>query len=167
MGLTSIGLLEQMRTAKRHPTASVLGGALGGFVPIAAYTIVHQELRRSGHWDLWQPIAPVVAACLLFSVRTVWQWGHQSFREGFKASCLVVAIEGVMVFSATPLLCMVALAYLVAINAIATACTLVAEDRRPEPVTVTAVARERSLSRRDATKLVDRQLATTAKARPV
>lgn len=162
--MTSIGLLEQMRTARRHPMASALGGALGGFVPIAAYTIVHHELRRSGAWNLWQPVAPVVAACLLFSVRTVWQWGHQSFREGFKASCLVVAVEGVMVFSATPLLCLVALAYLVAINAIATACTLVAEDKLPEPVTVTSVSRELNLPRRDAEKVVARRLAQKQRA---
>jgi len=127
-----MGILEQMRLARAHPFASLLGAALGGFVPVAAYTIVHHELRVAGQLDLWRPIAVVLLACLAFSVRTVWQWGVQSFRERAKAACLVVAVEGVMVFSDTSALAVIALVYLVGINAIATACTLIAEDT-PQP----------------------------------
>jgi hypothetical protein len=163
----AIGLLEQMRVARSHPWAAAMGGALGGFVPIAAYVISHLELRDAdGRMDLWKPIAPVLLACLFFSVSTVWQWGVQSFRERFKASCLVIAIEGVMVLSSTPILSVVALAYLVLINAIATACTLVAEDQPIPQPTVSSVARELSLPRRAAAKVVDQHLAARASQRP-
>lgn len=162
----NVGLLERLRTAREHPNVAALGAAFGGFVPIAAYIIVHNELRRDGGWDFFQPISPVALACLAFSVTTVWHWGHQSFRDKFKASCFVVALEGVMVCSRTPALCLVALAYLVLINAIATACTLVAEDKPVPQPTVTAVARELSLPRKAAAKVVDRQQQQLAKARP-
>lgn len=134
-----MGILEQMRLTRRHPFAALLGAALGGFVPIAAYTIVHHELRIGGRLELMQPIALVLLACLAFSVRTVWQWGVQSFGERTKAACLVVAVEGVMVFSDTPALAVIALSYLVAINAIATACTLIAEDTHQPQQTAPAV----------------------------
>ena len=131
------GLLHDLRTARANPGPFALGGALGGFVPVAAYVLSHHELRAAdGSWNLWQPITPVVFACLLFSVRTVLEWGRRSFGDPLKAVCLVVALEGVMVLSITDVLSWVALAQLVLINAIATACTLIAEDtdrEAPQP----------------------------------
>jgi len=69
----------------------------------------------------------------------------------------------VMVLSSTPILALLALAYLVLINAIATACTLVAEDLPTPQPSVTAVSRELAVPRKVAAKLIDQQLSA---ARP-
>lgn len=134
----AIALLEQLRVARQHPNVAAFGAALGGFPPATAYLLTHQALPqlwgKPGALDrtLLYALLPVVAACLVFSVRTVWQWGAQAFHERLKAGCLVVALEGAMVLSPIPALSAVALAYLILINAVATACTLVAEDK-PAP----------------------------------
>src|SRR4051812_8947211 len=72
----TIGILEQWRQARRHPVAALLGAMLGGFVPLAAYKTTHGDLQVRSAGELLQPLVPVVGACLLFSVRTVWQWGR-------------------------------------------------------------------------------------------
>jgi hypothetical protein len=61
---------------------------------------------------------------LLFSARTVYAWGRLAFQASGKALGFVVLMEGVMTMSHTPWLSPAALAYLVAINGIATGCTL-------------------------------------------
>lgn len=152
------GILEQWRAARRHPIAALLGGLLGGFVPLAAYRTTHGDLQVQSMRDLLQPLVPIVGACLLFSVRTVWQWGGAAFGERIKAACLVVAIEGMMVLSPTPWLALLALLYLICINAVATACILAHEDQPVPQPTVTDVARELGVPRRAAAKVVDRQL---------
>lgn len=153
------GILEQWRAARQHPVAAFLGALLGGFVPLAAYRTTHGDLVIHSARDMLQPLTLVVAACLLFSVRTVWQWGSSAFGERIKSVCLVISIEGMMVLSPTSWLASLALLYLIVINAIATACILAHEDAPPEPVTVTSVSRELSLPRRDAEKVVARRLA--------
>lgn len=159
----TIGILEQLRAARRHPLLAVFGGLLGGFPPLAAYRSTHGDLQ-SASMPLRYVLGVVVAACLLFSVRTVWLWGEAAFRERMKAACLVVAIEGMMVASPTVWLAMLALFFLIGINAIATACVIAQEDQpKPQP-TVTSVSRELGLPRKAAAKVVDRQLA--AKPRP-
>jgi hypothetical protein len=154
----STGILEQMREARRHPLAAVVGALLGALVPIATYTVAHQEL--AGWRD---PRAALVAAGLLFSAKTVWQWGRQAFACPYKATGFVLLTEGVMVTSGIGWLAQLALAYLIGINAIATACLIAHEDKPTPQPTVTAVAREQNLTRKAAAKLVDRQL---AKPRP-
>lgn len=163
----TIGILEQLRAARRHPLLAVFGGLLGGFPPLAAYWTTHGDLQRAAV-SLRYVLGCVVAACLLFSVRTVWGWGKAAFREQMKAACLVVAIEGMMVASPSPWLAMLALAFLIGINAVATACTIAQEDAQPEIPNVTAVSRELSLPRKAAAKVVDQQLVRqpSQRARP-
>jgi hypothetical protein len=159
------GILEQWRQARQHPIAALLGALLGGFVPLAVYQTTHTDLRVHSVRDLANPLVLIVAAGLLFSVRTVWIWGRSAFGEGLKSTCLVITIEGMMVFSPTVWLAQLALAYLVVINAVATACTLAREDAQPAPLTVTSVARERNLPRRAAAQVVDRERELEAAAR--
>lgn len=157
----NVGILDQFTTARKHPGAAVLGLLLGGGVPLAIYFYAHE---LGGNWR--DPRAAIVIGGLLFSAKTVWQWGREAFDCPYKATGYVILMEGVMVTSRNELLSRLALAFLIGINAIATACTIATEKQaEPEaPQTVTEVARALSIPRAKAAKVVDRQLA--AKARP-
>jgi hypothetical protein len=112
-----------MRRAAGNPGAALLGAALGGFVPCATYTVSHAA-DSSSSWVIWG----LVGGGLLYSAKTVWQWGRLSFNDGLKATGFVVLLEGVMVASPCTWLARAALGYLVLINAIATACLLASRD---------------------------------------
>lgn len=66
----------------------------------------------------------LVLGGLLFSAKTVFAWGALAFRDRWKAAGFVVLLEGVMITSSVPMLALTLLAILVAINGIATGCTL-------------------------------------------
>ena len=158
----NVGILDQVMTARKHPGAAVLGFLLGGGVPLAIYSYAHE---LAGNWR--DPRAAIVVGGLLFSAKTVWQWGRQAFACPYKATGYVILMEGVMVTSTSDLLSRLALGFLLGINAIATACTIATEKpTAPEtPKTVTAVSRELNLPRAKAAKVLDRQL-SASKPRP-
>jgi hypothetical protein len=116
-------VVEQVRIAltpaNRLPTA--LGCLLGGFVPVASYVVAHNEIAYS--WHGWAMLALVVGG-LVFSAKTVWQWGNAAFGDPWKATGLVLLLEGIMTLSAIEWLGATALGLLAAINAIATGVTL-------------------------------------------
>ena len=103
--------------------AMIIGCIFGGFVPLAVYMLVHFELSFTGNW-LLQPKLFLVLGGLIYSAKTVVQWGKMAFRDTAKAIGFVALIEGVLVMSSTPWLSICALVLLVAVNAIATGVTL-------------------------------------------
>ena len=121
------GVVEQVRAAL-HPRARLatfMGCLLGGFVPVASYAVVHGEFDPGRPGSIHSLVSLLlVAGGLLFSARTVYDWGKLAFRAGGKAFGFVVLMEGVMVVSDRPWLSLVALGYLVAINAVSTGCSL-------------------------------------------
>jgi VIT1/CCC1 family predicted Fe2+/Mn2+ transporter len=113
-----LGVIAQVRRAfaSGNRLAAVVGLLLGGFVPLAVYVVAHGEsgaLARS-----------LVAGGLVYSATTVFQWARLAFTSALKSAGFVVLLEGVMVTSNTHWLALAALAYLIAINGVATACTL-------------------------------------------
>lgn len=161
-------LLQDLRTAREHMHVSRFGAAFGAVPTGSAFVIAHLTLEQ-----LWRQadvvsrvrfwaLIPVMLACLLFSVRTIWDFCARFGR--LKAGCTIVALEGVMVLSPHVWHAAVALACLVLVNAVATACTLVEEDKPAPPLTVTSVSRELSLPRKAAARVVDRQLAPKPRA---
>lgn len=126
-----LGVVDQvrhsLRPTNRLPTA--LGFLLGGFVPIASFVVAHYELDRGTPLYL-QLASYLVLGGLLYSAKTVYEWGSRAFMNAWKAVGFVVLVEGVMVTSSVPWLGYAALAYLVCINGIATGCTLALE--KPE-----------------------------------
>jgi hypothetical protein len=90
----------------------------------------------------------VVAGCMLFSMLSVYRFGQAAFGDARKALGFVLALEGVMLASHGAI-GIVALAVLIAINAIANGCTI-------------ACARDATLRRRAAD---ERRSATRAKNR--
>jgi hypothetical protein len=128
----SPSIISQIEIALRNPLPAVIGALLGALVPSATFTVGHYELVS---WT--EPKALIVLGGLVFSALTVFRWGRLAFSSSVKALGFVVLAEGVMTFSSTAWLSMVALGYLVLINAIATGCTIAldaAEDRAATPL---------------------------------
>lgn len=129
-GSAAMGVVDEVEVAfsPRSRLATQLGFVLGGVIPIATYLEAHCELDVSQPLYT-QPAAFLVAGGLLFSAKTVFAWGQRAFRDAWKAAGFVVLLEGVMITSHVPVLPLVLLAILVAINGIATGCTLSLERR--------------------------------------
>lgn len=120
-----LGVLDQIAQATRpyNRLAFAVGALLGGFIPIASYTICHRECATQP-W-LWV----LVVAGFTYSAITVYQWSSVAFHHWAKAVGFVVLMEGVIFFSGTQWLSLVALAVLCLINGISTATNLIADRR--------------------------------------
>jgi hypothetical protein len=107
----------------KNRLATAMGFLLGGVVPVATYLEAHVDLDRAApvHSQL---AAYLVLGGLLFSAKTVYAWAKAAFGDAYKATGFVVLLEGVMVLSKVPVLPLVLLGFLVAINGIATGCLL-------------------------------------------
>src|SRR5882757_9919598 len=116
---TSPSIISQINIAARNPLPAVIGALLGALVPSATFMVGHYELTS---WT--EPKALIVLGGLVFSALTVFRWGRLAFGSPVKALGFVILAEGVMTFCSTAWLSLVALGYLVLINAIATGCTI-------------------------------------------
>lgn len=120
------GVVEQVRVAlsPEHRLATFLGALLGAFVPFATFMIAHHQVNTGAYAYGADPKLLLVLGGLVYSARTVLQWGRLALDSGIKAIGFTVLIEGVMVASSAAWLSIVALVYLCLINAIATGVTL-------------------------------------------
>lgn len=123
--MRKLGILDQISVAakKNNRTALAFGAILGGFVPLASYTICHMECAE--HPEMWV----LVIGGLVYSAFTVFMWAQVAFKSAVKAVGFVVLLEGILTRSQTHWLSLVALVMLMAINAIATACNLIADRK--------------------------------------
>lgn len=112
-------IISQIEVAAQNPLPAVIGALLGALVPSATFMIGHYELT-----DWRDPKALIVLGGLVFSALTVFRWGRLAFGSSVKALGFVILAEGVMTFCSTAWLSLVALGYLVLINAIATGCRI-------------------------------------------
>jgi hypothetical protein len=134
----SPGIITQIHIAARNPLPAAIGALLGALVPSATFVVGHYELAT---WT--EPKALIVLGGLLFSALTVFRWGRLAFGSPAKALGFVVLAEGVMTFCSTEWLSLVALGYLVLINAIATGCAIAlgaVDDQRAAAPTAAPVA---------------------------
>ena len=125
-GNARLGVLEQVERSWKpgNRLATLMGAMLGGFIPLASYTIAHQEAPN-------KPVLWVLVACgLAYSALTVFDWARVAFRHPVKALGFCGLLEGVMTFSNTQWLGITALTMLIVINGIATGCNLVADRRQ-------------------------------------
>jgi hypothetical protein len=126
-----MGVADQFVLAfnARNRLATVLGFIAGGVVPVATYVEAHWDLNNSLPLHSQAPTFMVLGG-LLFSAKTVFTWAKRAFQDGWKAAGFVVLLEGVMITSKVPVLPLVLLAILVAINGVATGCVLSLERSR-------------------------------------
>jgi hypothetical protein len=123
--IASRSVVAQVKAAfaADNRVAAVLGGLIGGSVPFGAYWLAHHELDLSA--SIWSQFKLyLLLGALLFSAKTVYQWGQSAFQDPWKAAGFVVLTEGIMVASSTPALAAFFLALLMGINFAATAATL-------------------------------------------
>ena len=125
-GNARLGVLEQVERSLKpgNRLATLMGAMLGGFIPLASYTIAHQEAPDKP--VLWV----LVAFGLAYSALTVFDWARVAFRHPVKALGFCGLLEGVMTFSRTQWLGIAALTMLIVIKGIATGCNLVAGRRQ-------------------------------------
>jgi len=123
--LEDLSIVEQVRESLKPKArlATFLGFLLGGFVPTASYIVAHHELV-SDKPLYFQPALLLVLGGLLYSAKTVYEWGCNAFSNKMKAFGFVVLLEGVMILSTTPAIAIMALLYLAMINGISTGCNL-------------------------------------------
>jgi hypothetical protein len=98
--------------------AGVIGLVIGGFVPVATYTVVHFEVAAIP--ALWV----LVAGGLVYSAMTVFMWAKSAFGSTVKAIGFCILLEGILTFAHSIVLSLAALAVLVFINAVSAACSL-------------------------------------------
>jgi hypothetical protein len=123
--LADLSIVDQVKEAMKPKArlATFLGFLLGGFVPSASYIVAHHELDHTKPL-YFQPGLLLVLGGLLYSAKTVYEWGVNAFANKMKALGFVVLLEGVMILSSTPAIAVAALIYLAMINGIATGCNL-------------------------------------------
>ncbi len=121
-----LGVLAQVSAATSRPVALAIGATVGGFVPIASFMLAHHEApTRPVLWAL-------VAAALIFSGLSVYEWTSKAFGSRLKALGFVILTEGIMLSTGNQYLAFAALALLVGINATATGAHLATERRQSQ-----------------------------------
>lgn len=132
------GVVEQLRLGASNPAALVTGLLLGGGIPVIVYGVVHHELpqfvdRFASLSTLAQlhaaALVVFVAGGLVFSARSVYEWGAQAFGSRLLAFGFAACIEGAMVLSTQQWVVMLCLGYLVAINAAHKGAHMAKQDR--------------------------------------
>lgn len=115
-----LGVVDQVREALKPKArlATFLGFMLGGFVPLASFIVAHYEVSTAEGY--FQMGTLLVLGGLVYSAKTVFDWGRLAFTSGFKSLGFCVLMEGVMITSHTAWLSFLALGYLIGINGIAT-----------------------------------------------
>lgn len=129
-----LGLVDQIRLAARRENrlAAVLGAAFGAWIPLACYHVAHNELAAAGAAWRTTVLVVLVAGALLYSAQTVWEWARLAFDSRAKALGFTVLTEGVMTFAMTEWLSLIALGYLMFINAVASGVTIATgKPKRP------------------------------------
>lgn len=88
------GAVEQVREAFTAGSrlSAFVGLVLGGFVPLATFTIIHTEVHTRP--ELWA----LVAGGLVYSAISVYSWAVKAFRYWAKAAGFVLLLEGTLTF---------------------------------------------------------------------
>ncbi len=122
--LATMNVVEQMQRAfaPGHRLSGLMGLVLGGFVPVAVYSLVHVEVAT--HPQFWV----MVVGGLAYSAITVFTWARQAFHLTLKALGFVLLLEGAVTFSTQQWLGLAGLVILVVINGVSAAVALQAKE---------------------------------------
>lgn len=131
--VNQLGVIDQCVIAfeRKNLIATTFGFWLGGIVPFSVYMTAHFSVQANPF--LWV----LVIAGLMYSATTVFSWGigafskpnASAFATKMKSLGFVVLLEGILTFSPEHVLSIGALLTLMTINAMATACNLIAQRK--------------------------------------
>jgi len=118
--LANMNVVEQMRRAfaSGHRLSGLMGLILGGFIPVAVYSLVHVEVAT--HPLFWA----MVVGGLAYSAISVFTWAKQAFHMGIKALGFVLLLEGTVTFATERWLGLSGLVILIVINGVSAAVAL-------------------------------------------
>lgn len=111
-----------------------IGAGVAGFIPLVTYAVMHTipnpEITGAVFWGL---VAMGAGGCI-FSLKSVIQWGHIAFAgDWIKAFAFAILLEGMLIVSgfvpALKWFGIASLGYLMAVNAISSACAIVAHTK--------------------------------------
>jgi uncharacterized membrane protein HdeD (DUF308 family) len=149
-----LDIVTQVRAAlqRRNRLATTLGALRGAIVPLAAFIIAHVQIDRSlTSWGglavlegfAAQPIASaLVFGALLYSAPKVYHWARASGDTRVQAIGFTTILEGAMTLVSIDALSYVALAYLIAINAVSSGTTLAMTERAARAAAIADAARD-------------------------
>ena len=127
----TLGVMDQLRLAADDKPALFVGTLFGAWVPFATYFVAHEAVTATAANPVHQAsMIGLVLGGLLYSAITVYGWGRRAFRSRPKAIGFALLTEGVLTLVPIPWLSVVALAYLMIVNGVATGATM-SLDRRP------------------------------------
>ena len=131
--VNQLGVIDQIANAFRmeNAFATAVGVIVGGFVPLAVYRTAHFGVQA--HPALWI----LVLGGLIYSALTVFQWGVAAFSSPIKSIGFVLLLEGTLTFNEHAL-ALGALSILAFINAVATACNLIAQKKEARKEAIAA-----------------------------
>lgn len=128
----------QISTAskKENLLATVIGALLGAIVPVMVFAVSHKlpALYSSAEQLKFYFLLGICLGGCAFSFKSVYQWGHLAFQQdNLKAIGFSLLLEGCLIMSGLEAslawLGWVALAYLMAINAISAGCAIACEGK--------------------------------------
>lgn len=123
-------------TQKTNRRSMIAGCLLGAFVPCAVFLLSHSgPIEDAGGVFKaaveFPYLVVLILGGLIFSANSVARWGYQAFGQSWiKAIGFVILVEGTLIFAPMQWLSMIALVYLVSINALATGTTLALDRKR-------------------------------------
>jgi hypothetical protein len=144
----TVGVIEQVRVATGNLPALIVGGILGGVVPVASYQLAHNEYTH-----FWSIKTLLILGALVFSAKSVMAWTKRAFADTYKALGWTVLVEGVMLNTDAHWLSFTMCGLLIAVNTVATGCNLALQDMPKKPKSKklgsSAVANDNGIAKRN------------------
>lgn len=122
--IKNVPVMQQIREAAQNRPALTVGGLLGGGIPSATFYTSHFMYE-----SFWSIETLIVLGGLIVSAKTVAAWCEQAWQDRQKAVGTVLLAE-LFMLKAPLIPALIALAYLVSINAVASGCILALSDKK-------------------------------------
>lgn len=135
----SLGPIAEIRHSKESPLALTVGALFGGAAPLVNFSTVHLAdlvvydlAQKKLTVNLESPLWFMVAGSFVLSSKSVFRWAYNTFGDWVSALGLVLMLEGCLVFAPHIAMGVIALVFLVALNAAAYGSVLSLRDQKDE-----------------------------------
>lgn len=145
----SLGPIAEIRHSKESPLALTVGALFGGAAPLVNFSTVHLAdlvvfdlAQKKLTVNLESPLWFMVAGSFVLSSKSVFRWAYNTFGDWVSALGLVFMLEGCLVFAPHIAMGVIALVFLVALNAAAYGSVLSLRDQKDKKAIARAAALE-------------------------